>query len=85
MNSFWRITKGEKFITFFVAEVDTKNKSVTYVNAGHYPPLLIAENGDTRRLTSGSTVLGVFDVQVYFWAVKGSVSVFWRILELLVF
>lgn len=57
----FRITKGEKFITFFVAEVDTKNKSVTYVNAGHYPPLLIAENGDTRRLTSGSTVLGVFE------------------------
>ena len=57
----FRITKGEKFITFFVAEVDTKNKSVTYVNAGHYPPLLISENGDTRRLTSGSTVLGVFE------------------------
>lgn len=56
----YRITKSDKFITFFIAQVDIINKTLTYVNAGHYPPLLVA-NGKIRKLESGCTVIGAFD------------------------
>ena len=32
------ITRGERFITLFVAEYDKETKQLSYVNAGHYPP-----------------------------------------------
>ncbi|MCP5050045.1 MAG: SpoIIE family protein phosphatase [bacterium] len=37
-------TKGNRFITLFWILLDDKNKSVTYVNAGHVEPLLISAN-----------------------------------------
>lgn len=59
-QSVMRITKGERFITFFIAEIDTFNKKLKYVNAGHYPPVL--RNGDkTAELTKGCTVIGAFE------------------------
>ena len=38
-----RITKGDRFITFFIAEYDTKTRMLRYINAGHNPPVLVAE------------------------------------------
>jgi len=55
-----QITKGEKFITFFVAEIDLKKEELRYINAGHNPPLLIS-NGEVQLLTKGCTILGSFD------------------------
>lgn len=57
----FRITNADKFITFFVAEVDTKRKVIRYVNAGHYPPVMFDDKGNVRRLTSGCSVIGAFD------------------------
>jgi sigma-B regulation protein RsbU (phosphoserine phosphatase) len=54
-----RITKGEKFITFFVAEYDLPNRMLYYVNAGHNPPILATE-GKIHRLDKGCTILGAF-------------------------
>ena len=59
-RSLFRITKGDKFLTFFVAEFDTKSNQLTYVNAGHNPPLLIM-NSSTIMLDKGCTILGSFD------------------------
>lgn len=59
-QSVYRITKSDKFITFFVAEIDLKKKQLKYINSGHYPPIL-QQNGKTRRLNKGSTVIGAFD------------------------
>lgn len=56
----YRITKSDKFITFFVAEIDTKRKELTYINAGHYPPILY-NNGEMLELKTGSTVIGAFE------------------------
>ncbi len=58
-QSLFRITKGEKFLTFFVAEFDTESNKLKYVNAGHNPPLLIM-NGDVVLLDKGCTILGSF-------------------------
>jgi len=58
-ESIFEITNGEKFLTFFVAEFNTKTNELRYVNAGHNPPLLIM-NGKNIPLDKGSTILGSF-------------------------
>ncbi len=55
-----QITKGEKFITFFLALYDSRTRKLTYVNAGHNPPLLV-NNGEIKELDKGCTLLGMFD------------------------
>jgi len=57
----YRITKGDRFITFFVCEFDLKKKTLRYVNAGHFPPVLVSDNNEIIRLKAGSTVIGAFD------------------------
>lgn len=53
------ITRGERFITFFIAEFDINNRTLKYVNAGHNPPVL-ATNGQAHLLDKGCTILGSF-------------------------
>ena len=56
----FRITKADKYITFFVAEIDTKKHTLKYINAGHYPPVLMNGN-KLRRLEEGTTIIGAFE------------------------
>jgi sigma-B regulation protein RsbU (phosphoserine phosphatase) len=56
----FRVTKSDKFITFFVAEVDLTRMKLKYINAGHYPPVLYSKKG-IQRLTHGCTVIGAFE------------------------
>lgn len=51
-------TMDGKFITFFWGIFDNLNKTLTYVNAGHNPPLLIRE-GKIIKLEKGGIILGV--------------------------
>lgn len=53
------ITRGERFITFFIAEFDINSRMLKYVNAGHNPPVL-ATNGEVHLLDKGCTILGSF-------------------------
>lgn len=53
------ITRGERFITFFIAQYDTVNQSLRYVNAGHNPPVLV-NDGVLHLLNKGCTILGSF-------------------------
>ncbi len=55
-----QITKSEKYITFFIIDVDLESKTMRYINAGHYPPLLY-KNGAITQLTEGCTIIGFFD------------------------
>lgn len=59
-QSVHRITKSDKFITFFIAEIDTELRTMKYINAGHYPPLLYMD-GKIKELNQGCTVIGAFD------------------------
>lgn len=55
-------THGERFITFFLGHFNFKTRELTYVNAGHNPPLLCRE--ETKKcesLHAGTTILGAFD------------------------
>ena len=52
--------RGENFITAFFAEYDFLKRTLTFVNAGHNPPFLFANN-KIDLLNDGTTVLGGFE------------------------
>ena len=54
------ITKGEKFITFFIGRYNLKTRELNYINAGHNPPILL-QNGELSRLDKGCTIIGGLD------------------------
>jgi sigma-B regulation protein RsbU (phosphoserine phosphatase) len=55
-----RITKGEKYLTFFIAVADLQKKLLYYVNAGHVPPLLF-QDGNIKELKATTTIIGHFE------------------------
>jgi serine phosphatase RsbU (regulator of sigma subunit) len=59
-----RQAPGNRFITLFYAVFDMNTGLLTYVNAGHTPPLLLRSEG-TERLHEGGVALGLFDQSVY--------------------
>lgn len=54
------VTKGEKFMTLFVAKYNVITRKLHYVNAGHNPPVLV-NSGNCTTLGTGCTLLGMFD------------------------
>jgi sigma-B regulation protein RsbU (phosphoserine phosphatase) len=56
-------TAGEHYVTFFYATFDQSTQLLTYVNAGHNPPLYLRarEKNEFRELTSGGLVAGAFE------------------------
>jgi hypothetical protein len=51
---------GRHLITAFVAELDTSTRSITWVNAGHNPPILLRRGGAVEHLEEGGLPLGAF-------------------------
>jgi sigma-B regulation protein RsbU (phosphoserine phosphatase) len=49
-----------KFITAFYGLVNIPQRTFTFTNAGHNPPLLVHANGECERLEAGGSVLGAF-------------------------
>ena len=66
-----RIAEG-RFISFFYCIADTAMSTLTYANAGHYPPVLVRADGTVERLECGGAVLGVFSDATY---EQGQVSI----------
>jgi phosphoserine phosphatase RsbU/P len=56
-TSVFKVTQGERFITFFIARYDANTRTLHYINAGHTPPILMM-NGEFCTLKNGTTVLG---------------------------
>jgi sigma-B regulation protein RsbU (phosphoserine phosphatase) len=53
-------TKGERFITLFLAKYNQKTRKLNYINAGHNPTILY-NNGEVTQLKLGTTMIGVFE------------------------
>jgi sigma-B regulation protein RsbU (phosphoserine phosphatase) len=54
-----------RYVTFFMATLDPATGVLTYVNAGHNPPLVVRVDGTVERLEHGGTVLGMFETLPY--------------------
>jgi sigma-B regulation protein RsbU (phosphoserine phosphatase) len=60
-----RSSAPSSFITFFFGELDKETGKLSYVNAGHNPPLIINAKGKVRRLESCGLCLGMFPDSTY--------------------
>ena len=58
-------TDFDKFITFFYAEIDIREKTMTYVNAGHNPPYLYHADKSYQVLEAGGLILGMMPGMSY--------------------
>jgi phosphoserine phosphatase RsbU/P len=56
-----RSTPIEKYATLFLGMYDGLTRTLTYCNAGHLPPIILAADGSTRRLEVGGSVVGLLD------------------------
>ena len=59
-----RDTKAGEFVTLFYGVLDTRNRRLTYCNAGH-PPGLLLRDGQLLELGSENMVLGVDPAERY--------------------
>ena len=61
LNAFvHKSSESHTFITFFFGILDAATGTMTYVNAGHNPPILLEAGGGMRRLESTGFCLGMF-------------------------
>jgi sigma-B regulation protein RsbU (phosphoserine phosphatase) len=59
----YEASSANRYATFFYAQYDPVSRKLTYVNAGHNPPMLRRKKGDGfefLRLEEGGTVIGLF-------------------------
>ena len=52
-------TPSNRFVTLFVCELDPPTGILTYINAGHNPPLIGRSDGTVQLLDSGGFPLGI--------------------------
>jgi sigma-B regulation protein RsbU (phosphoserine phosphatase) len=57
----YKSSPSDKFITFFIALLDSKSGELDIVNAGHNPIFLLRKDGTLENLDAGGVGLGMFD------------------------
>jgi sigma-B regulation protein RsbU (phosphoserine phosphatase) len=60
-----RHAPGSRFITLFYAVYDPPSGEMTYVSAGHMPPLVLHADNRWERLSDGGIALGMFEHSTY--------------------
>jgi len=64
-NLIFHNTSPDQYITFFAGYYKRKNSLLTYVNAGHNPPLLVRKGEVTLQLDKGGLILGCLEDMEY--------------------
>ena len=57
----YQSTSSEKFVTLFYSILDPANHTLSFSNAGHDAPILLARGGGIRRLETGGVVLSIME------------------------
>ncbi len=58
-------TPANRFVTLFIGELDAESGLISFVNAGHNPPLVARANGEILQLDSGGVPLGLMSAADY--------------------
>ena len=66
----YKSSPSDKFITFFIAVLDSKTGELDIVNAGHNPILLLRKDGTFEKIDAGGVGLGMFDMGIPFTGQK---------------
>jgi serine phosphatase RsbU (regulator of sigma subunit) len=56
---------ANRFVTLFCAELDAQEGILSFVNAGHNPPLIVHSSGTVEQLASGGLPLGINPLAEY--------------------
>jgi sigma-B regulation protein RsbU (phosphoserine phosphatase) len=56
----WESIERNQFVTAFYAILDVTNRTLTYTNAGHNPPILLNKDGEVSFIDRGGVPLGMF-------------------------
>ena len=56
-----KYTAAQDFATFFGGIIDPKTHTLSFVNAGHNPPLVVRKNGESEFLEASGVMIGAFD------------------------
>jgi phosphoserine phosphatase RsbU/P len=60
-HQLYESTPQEKYATLFLGIYDGSKRQLTYSNGGHLWPILLAEDGSSKKLECSGTVVGLFD------------------------
>jgi serine phosphatase RsbU (regulator of sigma subunit) len=58
-------TPTNRFVTLFLAELDSATGMMNFINAGHNPPLIAHLDGRVEQLASGGLPLGIMPMAQY--------------------
>jgi sigma-B regulation protein RsbU (phosphoserine phosphatase) len=53
------VCPSNRFVTFFLCEIDPRTGETSFSNAGHNPPYLVRADGAVETLAAGGPVLGI--------------------------
>lgn len=62
----YKSSPSDKYITFFMAVLDSNTGDLDIVNAGHNPIFLLRKDGTLEKLDAGGVGLGMFDFGIPF-------------------
>ena len=60
-HQLYESTPDSKYATLFLGIYDSATQQLTYSNGGHLPPIVLSEDGSTRLLDCGGSVVGLLD------------------------
>ncbi len=66
----YKSSPSDKFITFFIAVLDSNTGELDIVNAGHNPIFLLRKDGKFENIDAGGVGLGMFDFGIPFTGQK---------------